>query len=429
MENIMESKFMQVLRRFGEALASNKVLSTLSGSMMGMMAVIMVGAIFQIFAILPTLFGWTTSQSAYYQIMMVPYNMTMGLMSVALAFSLGYVYAKGLGLKPLSNGVTAMLLFLMVAAPVQTVALAGGGTFTGLDSANLGAVGMFTAILVSIVSVRVVKLCEEKQIAIKMPDVVPQFLADSFTALLPFFFNVILWQGVSTLSSTYLGVTLPNLVTKLLAGPLAALNSVPGMLILLLLACVMWFFGIHGSMVVYSALMPVLIQNVSANAAAVAAGQEPVFYATSLLGAMACAGGTGNTFSAVLLGLRSKSEQLRAVAKAALVPGVFNINEPVTFGYPVMYNPIMAIPYIINPILTALVLWLGYSVGFFKPGYIAIMSVMPLGVGEFLGALAWQNLFIPVTGIVVSGLCYYPFFKVYEKQLAEKEAAAKMAAD
>jgi PTS system cellobiose-specific IIC component len=86
-------------------------------------------------------------------------------------------------------------------------------------------------------------------------------------------------------------------------------------------------------MVAYIAIMAIVIQNLSANAAAVAAGNQPVFYASMLFGAVACAGGTGNTLGLVLHGLRSaKSEQLKAVSKAAIIPGIFNINEPVAFG-------------------------------------------------------------------------------------------------
>ena len=80
MERVMENKFMQKLQHFGEVLANNKFLSALTGSMMGMIAVIMVGAVFQILAVVPTLFGWATTESTYYQRMMVPYNMTMGLL-------------------------------------------------------------------------------------------------------------------------------------------------------------------------------------------------------------------------------------------------------------------------------------------------------------------------------------------------------------
>lgn len=426
MSNVFEGKFMQTLQRGGQKVAGNKAISALTGGMMGMMAVIMVGAVFQILAIVPTLFGWVTTESVYYLTMMVPYNMTMGVMSVALAFNLGFNYAKGLGLKPLVNGITSMLMFLMVAAPAQTVALADGTSKVVMDTSSLGGTGMFAAILVALVTVRIDWICQKKNIVIKMPDVVPQFLADGFSNMIPFFFASVLWLAISTaIGTVFMGLTLPMAIMVILSIPLAALNSVPGMLILIALSCLLWIFGIHGSMVIAMAIMPVMMANIMANGAAVAAGQEPVFYATMLFGAMACAGGTGNTLSLVVMGLRSKSEQLRAVSKAAVIPGIFNINEPVTFGFPIMYNPILAIPYILGTVLTGIVVWAGYAIGFFKPGYILMMSVMPLGVAEFLSSLAWQNILIPVVGLVISGVCFFPFFKAYEKQLLVKEAAAK----
>ncbi len=423
MGNIFESKFMQALQSGGQKVAGNKAISALTGGMMGMMGVTMVGAIFQILALLPTIFGWVDQSSLYYQIMITPYNMTMGLMAIVIAFTMAFNYAKSLGLKPQVNGINSMLMFLLVAAPVKTVTLADGSTLSALDASSLGGTGLFAAIIVALVTVRIAWFCEKKHIVIKMPDVVPPFLADGFSAILPLFFAAIFWLAISTLVSSAIGLTLPMAIMALLSIPLAALNSVPGMLVLIALSCTLWIFGIHGSMVVVMAIMPVMMQNVMANGAAVAAGQAPVFYATALFGALGCAGGSGNTLPLVLMGLRSKSEQLRAVSKVALIPGIFNINEPVTFGYPVMYNPILAIPYIFGTVLTALVVWLGYVIGFFQPAYIMIMTAMPLGVGEFLGSLAWQNILIPVVGIVVNGLCYFPFFKAYEKQLVEKETA------
>jgi PTS system cellobiose-specific IIC component len=92
-----------------------------------------------------------------------------------------------------------------------------------------------------------------------------------------------------------------------------------------------------------------------------------------------------------------------------------------------MYNPLMAIPYILVPLVTMLLVWVGYAIGFFQPSYINLMTLMPLFVGEFLTSLAWQNLFIPIVGLVVGLLIYYPFFRVYDKQLVEQEAAAKAA--
>jgi PTS system cellobiose-specific IIC component len=429
MNKLFESKFMKGLQKFGEKLASSKVFSAISKSMMGTMAIILVGAVFQIIATIPTLFGWYTTESAIYKLLYTPYNMTMGILSIFVVFMIGYNYAKSLGMKPMQNGVVALICFLLVAAPATTVTLADGATsLTVLNTSNLGAAGLFVAILIGILTVNVTHFCEKKNIVIKMPDVVPSFLSEAFSAMLPLLFNIIIWYGISTILSllTHGQMNLPLLITYILSIPLSAINTVPGMFIAVLFACLLWTFGIHGSMVVFIALMAIMIQNISANAAAVAAGNQPQFYATMLTGAMACAGGTGNTLGLVLLGLKSaKSKQLKAVSKAAIVPGIFNINEPVTFGFPIMYNPIMAIPYILTPLITMLILWGGYAIGFFKPAYVLIMSLLPLFMGEFLGSMAWQNLFIPIVGIVVGLIVYYPFFKVYDKQLVEKEAAAK----
>lgn len=429
MNKLFESKFMKGLQKFGEKLASSKVFSAISKSMMGTMAIILVGAVFQIIATIPTLFGWYTTESAIYKLLYTPYNMTMGILSIFVVFMIGYNYAKSLGMKPMQNGVVALICFLLVAAPATTVTLADGATsLTVLNTSNLGAAGLFVAILIGILTVNVTHFCEKKNIVIKMPDVVPSFLSEAFSAMLPLLFNIIIWYGISTVLSLLTGgqMNLPLLITYILSIPLSAINTIPGMFIAVLFACLLWTFGIHGSMVVFIALMAIMIQNISANAAAIAAGNQPQFYATMLTGAMACAGGTGNTLGLVLLGLKSaKSKQLKAVSKAAIVPGIFNINEPVTFGFPIMYNPIMAIPYILTPLITMLILWGGYAIGFFKPAYVLIMSLLPLFMGEFLGSMAWQNLFIPIVGIVVGLIVYYPFFKVYDKQLVEKEAAAK----
>jgi len=393
------------------------------------MSIILVGAIFQIIATLPTVFKWTTTESTFYQWLMVPYNMTMGMLSLIVAFSLGYNYAKALDMKPLMNGIVSALMFLLVASPAKTVSLANNaGTLAALDTSNLGAQGLFVAIIIGIFSVRITRFCEKRHIVIKMPDVVPPFLADSFSALIPLLLNILIWHGINSLISSAMGVTLPMAIAGILSIPLKALNSVPGMIVISLFATLLWTFGIHGTMVAYIAIVAVMIQNISANAAAVAAGQAPVFYASMLFGAVACCGGTGCTYGLVLLGLRSKSEQIKAISKASLIPGLFGINEPVAFGYPIMYNPVLAIPYILTPIVGMVLMYVGFMIGFLKPPYILIMSLMPMGVGEFLGTMSWTNALFPFLMIPVSMLINYPFYKAYEHQLMDKEAAAKAEA-
>lgn len=426
MEKLYESNFMKALQHFGEKLGSNKVLSSISGGMMACMGVILGGAFFQIIATLLTMTHLSTQTGALYQFFITPYNMTMGLFSVVIAFSVAYNYAKTLGMKTMVNGVISMLMFLMVAAPAKTVTLVDGKTtFTGLDTTSLGGVGLFTALIIAILSVRIIHFFEKHHIVVKMPDSVPQFLQDSFSSLIPLAANILIWEGINTLVIKAFTVSLPMAINVLLSIPLHVLTGVPGIIVLCVIATFLWSFGIHGSMVVFTVIMPVMVQAYTTNGTLVAAGKPAVFAPVFLFTALASCGGTGNTFPLVIMGLRSKSEQLKAISKAALVPGIFNINEPVAFGFPIMYNPILALPYILNVVVSMLVVWAGFAVGFFQNPYVMIMSAMPLGVGEFLSSMAWQNIFIPVVAFIVGFVVYYPFFKAYERQLVAKEAGAE----
>ena len=92
---------------------------------------------------------------------------------------------------------------------------------------------------------------------------------------------------------------------------------------------------------------------------------------------------------------------------------------------PIAFNPILAIPFILQGLIIAVLLWIGYSIGFLSPSYILIMSLMPIGVGEFLGTLSWKNALFSWLMVPVTALIYYPFFKAYDAQLVAKEAEAK----
>ena len=425
--NFFESKFMQKLQVGGQKIAANKGVSAIIAAMMSMMAVILVGAAFQIVATLANVTGLATTDSDFYKLCMVPYNMTMGLISVYLVFVLAYNYGKSLSLKPIQCGLMALVVFLTVASPATTYTLQDGTTITALNNTNsvIGSTGMFTALIIGLCTVKLASFMQRHNWVITMPDVVPQFLQDAFNAMLPLGVNLIIWNLIGQLCIKATTVSLAMLINVIFGLPLAGLNSVPGMFVLFFLATLLWCFGIHGTMVIGIVLMTVLLQNYADNASLVQAGQQAQFYPVMLWSALTCCGGTGDTLPLCVMCLRSKSEQLRAVGKAGIIPGIFNINEPITFGVPIMYNPIMAIPYILTPLVSALVFYPLFMVGFFQPGYVAIVATMPLGMAEFLSALAWQNLFMPVIVFVLGWFIYQPFFKAYEKQLVEKELAAK----
>jgi PTS system cellobiose-specific IIC component len=417
MNRIFDSGFMKGLQKFGEKLATNRYVSAISGGIMSTLALTMVGAIFQILGTLPF-------NDRIKAILAVPYNMTVGLMSLIAAFSIAFVLANNLKIKALQSAILSAVLFLIVAAPTETLELLEGGSITAMNSGNLGGTGLFTAIIIALLSVRITKFCIEKKLVIPMPDIVPQFLADSFTAVIPLLLNVILFHGINTLLLLTADVTLPDAITQLLALPLRGLTSTPGIFVVGTFALVLWLFGIHGTLVAFSVVLPMYIGRIMENGAIVAAGGTAEFSPVLLMMSIAAVGGTGCTLGGVIVGLFSKSQQIKAVSRAGIVPGLFGINEPVTFGFPIVFNPILAIPYIFGSLAIMILTRIGYAIGFLHAPHILMMSLMPMGVGEFISTLSWTNAIWPYMMLPVSIVIWYPFMKIYERQLVAKEQAA-----
>lgn len=398
----------------------------MNGGMMGTMSLILTGAVFTITATLLNLAGIIPQDGTLYQWLMVPYNMTMNLLSVPIAFSIAFIYTQCLGKKgELANGIVALVVFLMVCAPIHVVTLADGTTANVLSSDYLGGTGIFTAMLIAFVVVKITIFCEDHNVTIKMPDVVPPFLVNSFSSLIPLVINVILWRGIGFACETFMGAPLPGIIMGLISVLLAPLTSGPGLTVLAVIGQIAWCLGIHGTGIVFSVILAPMMQAYASNASLVAQGLDPVFNPLFVYSAFACCGGTGNVFPLALHCLRAKSERLKAIGKAAVVPAVFNISEPMVFGLPIMYNPIIDIPFIFNPVITAIFVWVGYAIGFFRAPSVMLMTALPIGMAEFLSSLSWHNILIPVIGFVVGLIVYAPFVAMYDKQCLAEEAAAE----
>jgi PTS system cellobiose-specific IIC component len=436
MEGLFNSPVLVKLQEFGQKLGQNKFLSALQAAMMGSMSVIMCGSVFQIICAVISMFG-VDSSSTLYTILYMPYNFTMGLVAIWITGMIAFNYAKNVGCKsPLLTMIEALACFMLVAC----FDLAQGSSIATLDVTYLGSQGMFLGFVIAFCVVRMDYFCQVKNIRIKMPDVCPPSLVNSMAAIIPSVFNITIWLVISAVIEAATGgaYNLASGFMAVLSAPLAVLTSTPGIFVLLLFACLMWCFGIHGTMLILSVMMAPMIMVAAENAAAyeavIAAGGTVAeaqaaltFYPVALFGALACCGGTGNTLPLCIFGLKAKSEQIRAVSKVGIVPGWFGINEPVTFGMPIMYNPILCIPYILNVMLVALITLLGYKIGFLRPAHVFIGSLMPMGFGQFLGTFRWQNAIWDYLMLIPAGLVWYPFFKVYDNQLAAQEAEARKA--
>lgn len=236
MERFFNSKLMVGLQRAGQGLGNNKFITALQAAMMSLMGILMVGAIFQItMSVLgPTIFGVLSAKSILLAYLKIPFQFSMNSLSIWVVLFLGFHYAKNLKMTaPIMNAIDALFGFWIVAGGLI---VSKTGTVS-IDTTYLGAQGMFIGFVVVWISVRVEKLCTDKNIRINMPDAVPQFLQDGFASIVPLLFNAVIFLGASLLVTvgTAGKYNICSGFMELLAIPLSALTSTIG-----IFSCVSW---------------------------------------------------------------------------------------------------------------------------------------------------------------------------------------------
>lgn len=426
-------KLQTVLAPIGEKLGKQRHLSAISSGIMMVAPITLISAFINLIANPPItqdlinqggfwalLSPWFNFAAKYYNQIMVPYHMTIGLFAIIAVFGISYRLAQSYKMKsPESVSLIAIVMFLLVSAPMYT----DGDGVQVLKFANMGSSGLFGAMIVGLLSTEITRYVINHNWTIRMPSSVPPMVQDSFTAIIPALINLVVWYTASLFCQSAAGCLLPELITNILT-PLfnVALNPFTVILIVTF-GNLLWLFGIHGTSVVYSILMPVLMQNMSANAEAYLTGGESalVLYPSSLLMWMAI-GATGCTLGLTILMCRSKAPQLKTLGRLALIPNWCGVNEPVLFDAPVVLNPILGIPFIIAPIVTGL---LGYgltALGILHIGHNVLWSMLPLGMQNFLMTGSAVNFIAEYILCAISALIYLPFFKVYEKQLLAETA-------
>ena len=430
MENFVnklaESKFMKSLEKLSDKLSASPAFSSISGGMGGTMGLIMLGAIVQVILALGTNFFGLETTSTFYTKFYAIYQMSMGSMGLFMTFNIAYTYSRKLKMNGIQAGFTAMLCYFLVCAPIQVATADGGAsTFNAISVDSLGSTGMFVGLLIGLLSVRISKFVTDKNWIIRMPDVVPEGILASFNSIVPTAFNLLVWYGLATALNIVSGgaLTLPTLIMYVLSIPLNVLMSTPGMIIIIAIAQLFWFFGIHGTGVVFTVIMVPWMTAYMTNAQLAAAGQPLVYSATFLLMGQSVWGGAGNTLPLVLMGLKSKSKTISSVSKAALPAGLFSINEPAIFGFPIMYNPILLIPFVLCPAVCCALYALAFHLGIIALPQVLIMTTLPILFSQYLTTFDWRNVIFAIALFPVCWLIYYPFFKVYEKKMIAQEEA------
>lgn len=359
---------------------------------------------------------WATTNN---EILMIPYHLTLGVISVYAVAAIAYYMAKKRNVNELSATVSAVMIFLMVAAPAKNYNDLG----TMLSIAYLDGKGLFSAIIVGLLSVEVMNFLMKRNIKIRMPESVPPMVTAPFEALIPLFVNIILFYGGSLILESTTGYALPALIIAMMKPLIFAADSLPGVLFLVFLINLFWIFGINGGAVVNSVASAFVLANLSANAAAVEAG-EAMQYINSgpFYNVFGNIGGFAATLGMVIMMLFvSKSSQLKSVSRIAIGPQLFNINEPVTYGMPLVMNPYLVVPILLVPSINVIIAYICTSIGLIGKIYINAPWTLPGPLLAFASTLDWRAVVLWFILLGLDMLLYLPFLKMYDRYLLKKE--------
>ncbi|QGV08661.1 PTS sugar transporter subunit IIC [Bacillus cereus] len=347
---------------------------------------------------------------------LIPYRLTMFIMSLYIAFGIGYNLAKSYKLDALSGAQLAVCSLLLTLTP-ELIDKKG----FMLPMTNLGGHGLFVTMIVSILSVEILRFCKKNNVTIKMPEQVPPSVSRSFEALIPAAFVII----IMSLITVVFKVDLHYVVDKLAAPLVKAGDSYFGVIIPVFLITFFWSFGIHGVSVVGTVARPLWDVYLGKNGEAVASGAShfPFIAPEPFYQWFIWIGGSGATLGLVLaMIVFGRSKYSKALSRTCIVPGIFNINESVIFGLPIVLNPILIIPFVITPLVTATIAYAATAMGFVTPTHIMPPWTLPAPIGAYLATGGdWRAIVLVFINIAISFLIYLPFFKMYDKNMLEIE--------
>lgn len=414
-------KFIDGLTAISEKIAKNSLLQIITGAFMMMLPITMTGGFAGLFnGISYEPYQKFLTSFGIKPLLSVIYQWTSGTIGLYLVFLVAYSFAqkKDISSSKIIVGLTSVICFLIITP--YTVPSEPYAT-SSLPLNWLGASGMFSSIMVAFIVGIIFAFCKKYHLGIKLPDQVPAYIADQFTALIPVILSTIVFGLISCSFTVTSFGSFHQFIYTVIGTPLNALGSnVWGLWILQIVMYGLWFFGIHGGMTVGPVIMTLFMQLQLENLTAYQAGQP----LPHIMIGDALSFGTGSLPLLVAILIFAKSEASRTIGKLCLVPAIFGVDEPAYFGIPMILNPIFFIPWVlIAPTLSVIgthllkvVGLLGYSTGAGGQNTASLPFFVGNSMNYGLQGLIWGFVLFVIVTII-----YIPFVKAYDKRKFDEE--------
>lgn len=397
------------LQALGAALSKQPHLNAVRDGVVGSLPLILLGSVFLLLGQPP----WPALARVLppAPTLLAGYAACAGLVSLYACAATALSLARRHEVDPVAGATTALAVLLMMQQPVNKM----------LPMVTLGAAGLFPSFAAAIFAVEILFFFRRRQWAIRISGGAPEVVVRSFAALLPTVTCVVLvWIVVHVLHIDLAG-GIAAIFRPLLTGG----NSLAAVLIVVLIDSGLWLVGVHG-LSVLAAVRPLWLAALAENMAAVSSGHPPPnLFTQEFFIWFTWQGGSGATLAPALLLLRARSKQLKLVGKAGIVPAIFNINEPLIFGTPMVMNGKLAPPFVLAPTVMVTLSWCAMHFGLVRPPYIEVVWTLPAPIGAYLSsggdakAVALQLL-----NLAVALLIWWPFLRRYDRALLISESAA-----
>ena len=426
----LENGLNKYLMPLADKINRNKVMTAIKEGMMSSLPVTLIASVALILSNFPFLSDFAPSVDAILKKICAPISpVTLGLLAIYVIVGTARSYSKQKDIDPLYGIMCALASFLLVTpfTAVSDVVVNGetikGAIVNGLIPTNvLGASGVFPALLITFISISVLAYLHNKDFTIKMPDSVPENVAKPFLSIIPFGGAILVALAIRLIFEMTSFGTLQNCVDTIITKPFLSFgNNIWVFLFILIVAQVLWFFGIHGTNLVLNTVwQPIAMVAMAANLEAFNAG-EPLPYV--LTAAFTCFTGQAKLSEIVALCVVGKSKQSKAIGKLSLVPALFNIHEPFVFGLPVIMNTTLMLPWIFVEALQAglayLLVILTGAIPIFQAPWTCPPIIQQLIATNFN---PW-SVVITIATFALGFVIWIPFMKLLDKQYlaAEKE--------
>lgn len=412
-------------------LSNQRHLNAIRNGMSTIIPVVVIGSFFTLILSIP-IDGWKKFIAPFATKLSVPLTFTVNFMSIYVAFAIAYYLAgEYKKVDRLSAGVLSVLGFLIATVTPTTITdtmtkatkLAAGDY---LPVSSFGASGLFTAIVMGLFSVEVMRFFVDRNWVIKLPKGVPPAVINSFISLIP--------GIVIILTSWVIKVGLNfdiNTALTWVFSPIGQFgkDNLASVIVPILLISIVWQFGIHGMIIATPILFPYWYGNLDQNIQALKVGKAiPHFMTEQFFQWFVWIGGCGTVLAlTILMAFIGKSEFSKALGRISLGPLIFNIAEPIIYGVPVLFNPIFTIPFIAAPLADGVLAWFVMGVLHWVNYPIAAPPwVLPAPIGAYLATgFDWRAIVLSFACLALAIVIWYPFFKVFDRRQVKIEKEAK----